>query len=122
VENLTHVPSAARNWKLEAKVGNENFSTGARIFPGVTSIPDHWDKSLKVLEFDSRALVFTRAANPFMNIEGGIASFVFVGVSEDTIRRPGTKLTISCEDDRGKGYSVSVVVPATESIIRRIPQ
>jgi|ERR1700688_1052828 len=114
----TGVPSRAHNWRLRAKIkGATDVVEGE---PSLQNIrwADPRDNSQTYFTFSVTDLIFGRSEKPFKGTLGGAAFFVLPGISPETVKAPGTKLTVSCQDDTGKEYEVSTVVTAKSRLLK----
>jgi hypothetical protein len=107
--------SITQNWTLTATVPSDETLTGKPAWN------DQIYAELHFTVFGKDLIYLKTANNPIARgalIEGP-AVFVFPGVSNETLRAPGTKLVLSCEDSTGTKVKLEQRVTAQELILPR---
>jgi hypothetical protein len=102
----TGVPSGVTHWKLEVKFpGRREPLTGRPDLRGQV-FRSSKDPSKIVFWWEPEELLFDRVAHPFSGTLIGIVSFDIPNVDKDIVRQLGNTLIVSCQDDKGKVYTV----------------
>jgi hypothetical protein len=106
------VPSVVKNWRVIVTPPTGDPATG---FPQLHGghVTDPQDSSKNIFSYLFSDTIFSKTQDrQITQPVSGIASFLVPGMLYEVARQPGTKLRLECEDNNGKTYSVTDVVPS----------
>jgi hypothetical protein len=103
-------PSRAIHWKATAKL------VDGEILRGIPFNDGTFDDGDKHRVFPFPLSIFYKADQAVRrgSSEKGWAGFIFGSIADQNMRLPGTKIVMSCEDEQGGQYDVTLIVTGKE--------